>query len=416
VSAAHHTPAFRLLAACANWPPSSARTTAVARAAAHPALAWAQLPALAERHRMAGLVMHALASAEVRPPDPVHRQLAAMAQRDAVGNLALLGDAVVLLRTLSAAGIAARVLKGPALVLHLYGTPTLRQCNDLDLLVDDPQLERAAALCASLGYARLHPHPALPDVLLPLWRRWHKDLVFRHANGRLVELHARPANCPDTAQRLALPSGFGEVPLGGGAALPTVLGEALYAYLCWHGAQSAWSRLKWLADVAALTAGRTDAELVALHDAARARGAGRASGVALLLLATLMERPLPPALRDRLGRAPVLRALVRLSLRVMGDPREVTAVPWRSVSLFLARLAMAPGWGARWHEAVHVSVEWSLVERSPTVQRLLRWGVQRWPETQGGALLALGTPLFLLAKLARKLSATRAPRAPAAST
>jgi hypothetical protein len=129
-----------------------------------------------------------------------------------------------------------------------------------------------------------------------------------------------------------------------------------------------------------------------------------------------MERPLPPALRDRLGRAPVLRALVRLSLRVMGDPREVTAVPWRSVSLFLARLAMAPGWGARWHEAVHVSVEWSLVERSPTVQRLLRWGVQRWPETQGGALLALGTPLFLLAKLARKLSATRAPRAPAAST
>ena len=51
--------------------------------------------------------------------------------------------------------------------------------------------------------------------------------------------------------------------------MPTLADEPLYAYLCVHGASSAWFRLKWIADLNALLAGRTAEEIAALPEEVR---------------------------------------------------------------------------------------------------------------------------------------------------
>src|SRR5690606_21042563 len=106
------------------------------------------------------------------------------------------------------------------------------------------------------------------------WVRAHKDMVFAHPGHRtIVELHWRLFDNrhlynPATDQPA-------RVQLTPCAAVWTLAPEAAFLYLCLHGAQHAWSRLKWLADVAALVAKLDEAELTRRYAAARARGLHR---------------------------------------------------------------------------------------------------------------------------------------------
>ncbi len=61
--------------------------------------------------------------------------------------------------------------------------------------------------------------------------------------------------------------------VAGTAHIRTIADEALFSYLCAHGAAHAWSRIKWLADVGALLHGRSEAEIAALYHSAVERGA-----------------------------------------------------------------------------------------------------------------------------------------------
>ena len=84
-------------------------------------------------------------------------------------------------------------------------------------------------------------------------------------------------------------------------ALPTLAADELFAYLAVHGASSAWFRLKWICDFAALLHGLKSAEIERLYDRSQALGAGRAAGQALLLADHLF---------GSLGEAPNLRHLL----------------------------------------------------------------------------------------------------------
>src|SRR5690606_18055592 len=107
------------------------------------------------------------------------------------------------------------------------------------------------------------------------------------------------------------------VQLTPGAAVWTLAPEAAFLYLCLHGAQHAWSRLKWLADVAALVAKLDEAELTRRYAAARARGLHRAMGQALLLAERLFGVPAPAAVREDAARDAALRWLVDVAVRCM---------------------------------------------------------------------------------------------------
>jgi hypothetical protein len=122
-----------------------------------------------------------------------------------------------------------------------------------------------------------------------------------------------------------------DVEIARGVILPTLARDELFAYLCVHAATSAWFRLKWLADLAALLAGAGEAEIRRLYERSQALGAGRSAGASLLLCHGLLGTPVPPGLLRTLRRDPSVALLVHAARKSMtgraGRDRDIAAAP-----------------------------------------------------------------------------------------
>ncbi|MBI5939984.1 MAG: nucleotidyltransferase family protein [Caulobacterales bacterium] len=357
------SPELQLLTACMRWPPSPARTAAVADALANPELDWARAALAVERHRVAGFVHDGLkAAGATAAPADVLDSFRASASADAMLNLRFTGEAFRIVPALRDAGIEVLMLKGPGLMMLIYGNLTIRHSRDLDLLVPVGSIIQAGEVCQRAGYDRIQPPPSASDIELAEWLRWRKDFVYRHRTAPLtLELHFRATNSPRLTQGLDLWRARREVAIQGGASLPAPDGEALYAYLCLHGALCAWFRLKWLADIAALTNGRSEAELTALHAAAEERGVGRASGQALLLVEAVFGDPLPSSLRRSLVADRKVLWLARFAFRVISDPRTPYETPFGSSQVGLSHLMLSDDWRVWLHEVRGWLIDWPLV-------------------------------------------------------
>jgi len=124
--------------------------------------------------------------------------------------------------------------------------------------------------------------------------------------------------------------------------LRTLGDDAVFAYLCVHGAGHLWARLKWLADVATLVRTAPD-HGAAWWTAAQARGDVRAVASGLLLAHEFLALPFPPGFAPpRSVRLRVLVALARRVLRAGDGTRELATTRWRGWAEFAARLLVAP--------------------------------------------------------------------------
>lgn len=356
------SPELRLLAACARWPRSAARDQAIAEAAADPRLDWGRVSQAVGRHRVAGFVRDGLAAHAAEVPPEVLALLHRRASADSLTNLGIAGEAVRLVRSLRVADIKVLVLKGPGLLQLAYGDLAIRQTNDLDLLVPPEAIIPAGEVCEHAGYTRVQPPPGIGESELGQWLLRRKDFIYRHGvTGLSLELHFRPTVSSRLAQVIDLWRDPQEVVLREGLSLPAPSLAALYPYLCVHGALCAWFRLKWLADIAALTARCSDAELEALHAAAVAKRVGRASGQALLLVEAVFDRPLPPALKRALSADRKVRRLARFAFAVMTDLRPPLAVPLRSARVELSHLLLTDDWRVRRDTILSWMIDWPLV-------------------------------------------------------
>ncbi len=84
--------------------------------------------------------------------------------------------------TLSGAGVPFVVLKGAALGSMVYPAPVLRHAQDLDLLLDGQDLERAATSLTRAGWHRTAPRALANPLHMP---------GLAHPSGVVVELHRR---------------------------------------------------------------------------------------------------------------------------------------------------------------------------------------------------------------------------------
>lgn len=218
------------------------------------------------RHRVAPLMLKTLDPDNTPPShlDELRRRAISNARR----SLAWLAEADRLLRALNEAGIRALILKGCALSLQLYGTPSLRQCGDIDLLIEPRHLWAADTILRGCGYRG--DAGTIPDAARPRHENWLKDLSY--SDGRWhVELHHRLADNP-----LLLPYDFEalwtdrETVICGGLSFPVPSRRFAALYLCVHGAGHDWERLGWLADIATLL--REGAAQVRALDDAREAG------------------------------------------------------------------------------------------------------------------------------------------------
>lgn len=248
---------------------------------------------------------------------------------------------------LTAAGVRHVGIKGPVLAQQLYADVAARDSKDIDLLVDPSAVVQAATVFGALGYTNITSNEKGGSV--------GKHLTYA-GHGIEVELHTRLFDI-DTL----LPLSFAQiwprhekVKLGG-VEIPTLSRADTLLYLCAHGAEHVWFRLKWLEDIGRIVTG-PDATAVARDALARARdtGADAILTAAFQLVRDILGIDCPDIAPD----TRTSRTLVTLSKEALAAPAELASVP--SIIWILRKLpvqwGMARNWryrgGLLWHLAL----------------------------------------------------------------
>ena len=336
---------FAFLLACCRWPLSAAACDDIKTRAA--GIDWRRLSRLAARHRVQGVVWKALIAAKVEPPAPDRAALSAAAARITHQNLALAAESIQLRRRLEQVGLSPLFVKGISLGKLVYGDIGRKSGWDIDLLVAPHDLDRAAEVLRARGYTLTTPGGAGAGDLV-LWHRREKESVWRSADGLIwVELHTALTNNAQLLPGVGTASPRQLVEVSPGMFLPTLERDELFAYLSVHGASSAWFRLKWIGDFAALIGDQSAEEIDRLYRRAGELGAGRAAAQALLLAAALFRPQVSPELRRELRSDPINRLLVAIAARKLTartSELELEDVILGTASIHLAQLGLLPGW------------------------------------------------------------------------
>lgn len=143
--------------------------------------------------------------------------------------------------------------KGPLLSQLIYGDPTVRYSNDIDILIDKNDMDEINQILLDAGYTFLN-NMTWPDnkkqqgVLLNFMHHlgyWHRE------HGFMVEIHwSFSSMFPIRATALQeIISGNLQQENFYGRKLMTFSPEFNLLYLIFHGSKHAWQRLKWLVDI-----------------------------------------------------------------------------------------------------------------------------------------------------------------------
>jgi hypothetical protein len=303
---------------CSRWPASEARDADIRDAAAS-VRDWDRFLWLVNRHRVVGLAYDALSVAKANLPAAVADTLAANARRIARRNFVLAAETVRLQRAFDAADVPCLILKGVALAQLAYGSPAIKHARDIDLLVPPDRAEAAQQVLEREGYALNYPARHLSDTQKRALFSNAREMQFIRPSGNfVVEMQWHASSNPALLKGVDARSRLQSVSLFHIGSTSTLASDDLFAYLCVHGAQHAWSRLKWLADFNAFAA-TDDGEMARRYRHAQSIGAGRCAGLALLLCRRLLQLRLPDALADELERDGRLRQLAEIAVLTMTD-------------------------------------------------------------------------------------------------
>jgi hypothetical protein len=252
---------------------------------------WQRVLVHARRHRVAPLAARRLEASELASSlsADVLSEFRREGKAALFHEMAMFGELRGIKAALDAESVRFLLIKGLALSSEGHGRMGMRINHDIDLVISPDDLERShCALCA-LGYDRVEPSADFPEADLPKWIRRCKDWVYVNASsGMVVELHHRlfdnPALCDaGVMARARAVSLFGQVEV-------LTLGEADEpGYLALHGALHAWSRLKWLLDLAIVLRELGPDGVEALLVRHRKQPAERALHQALRLCSELFE-------------------------------------------------------------------------------------------------------------------------------
>ncbi|MEO6581919.1 MAG: nucleotidyltransferase family protein [Sphingomicrobium sp.] len=304
---------------------------------------WRRFVRHARFHRVQGLVWHCFCLAQVEVPPEHALALSTESESIVTANLRMAVESRDLHSDFAKAGLDLLFVKGLTIGSLAYRRPQLKMGWDIDLLIGPKQLAQSADLLRSRGYRMVTP-PGTANLA-----RWHirnKESVWTREAGLHVELHTRLADNRLMIPSIDVHSQRQLVEVSSGITLPTLAGDPLFAYLCVHGAASAWFRLKWIADLAGLLARYPPAEIERLYDVSQSLGAGRAADQALLLADALFGSLADTNLEARLKRHGVSRWLAATAYRqLVGnlDCREPTETPLGTARIHLTQLPLMPG-------------------------------------------------------------------------
>ncbi len=335
-------PEFELLVNCCRWPIPSVKQERIRRQSAE--IDWLRFARLAGRHRVEGLAWRVLAASAVEVPPEVASLLKKRALQIGRQNLLAAVECKRLRDAFAGAGINLLFVKGLTLGVLAYGSILPKAASDVDILIAPGALLPSCALLWQLGYRSVLPIFG-DEIALARWHVISKESVWLGADGSTLELHTSLADHPELIPSIGVGSPRQSVEIAGNVHLETLARDELFVYLCVHGAASAWFRLKWLADLAALLAGTDQADTSRLFDRAVGLGAGVPAAAALILAHQLFGVAVAPdRLRGWVRRAEI-RLLVRASVASMTGSRgevELAEAVFGTIWIHVAQLTMVP--------------------------------------------------------------------------
>lgn len=285
---------------------------------------WDEYLRLVDRHRTPALSWAALGKvAGLEIPPTIQRELRQRNVATRLQGLRRATDLAEILKQFDDAGIPAIPLKGPLLSQALYGDPGIRQSWDLDVLVPAEDMPRAAAALEHSGWCLASNDSALP-TLTPrqsdAFRHHAHHVSYEHPQKGVLELHwnilSRRTEQTAAFWARSVPSSWG------GARFRALDPIDLILHLCDHGGEHAWSRAKWLGDMARIHALRgTDWQ--AAYERSLATDCDRALLLCLHLLEALYDLPAPQL---RTATAPRMCAVLsNHAVRELKNPTELAS-------------------------------------------------------------------------------------------
>jgi hypothetical protein len=203
-------------------------------------------------------------------------------------------DLELLLKQFSLSGLDVLPLKGPLLGQALYGSPALRPCDDLDLLVSEKDFGQAQALLTDLGF---EPAYDADD--------YHRTFQRRNT---CVELHFSVA--PPSSPTMDLQGAWARSRLIQFRGQKTRLFATpdLVIYLTIHGVKHEFSRLIWVLDFAKALAELDQNELDQVLTMAQSLGIQGALLTAAELARLCFHSELSASIADAIAHRPAISA------------------------------------------------------------------------------------------------------------
>jgi len=250
-------------------------------------LNWSLLLSLAGSHSVRPQLAHTLGKLDwQRVPSEARLYLLDFLRSHKARSLFLASELIKVTEQLSQRAIRFATFKGPSLAVGLYGDLSLRECNDIDIIVDEQQVPEAEAVLASLGYKPAHGSAKFRATFLAYQRQF---MLVREDPMLAIDLHwdFTATHVPFPIDPSEIWRNLEEVEIGG-RAVPTLGRNDLALFLAGHGTKEGWRCLGWVCDFAMLIERCPDLDWDQLLDRARQRGCGRSLLLGCQLAAELL--------------------------------------------------------------------------------------------------------------------------------
>jgi hypothetical protein len=313
-----------LLRCCAASAPLTGPT--ISPAPIDSGINWDRFVALADRNCVTPLVSASLYGERDYLPSEVAQKLRLSYAANARRCLRLASCAENIFASLDADGVAAIAIKGPTLALAAYGDLALRVFSDLDVMVHQSDLARAARTLARIGYtSSAYDEKAIASGFFP-------DVALNFArDDNIVDLHWRlaPSYFPFAPEGEPVWQRTVEIELPGRRVRALGRRDAILFQAC-HGSKHGWTTLGHVSDFARLLAASAPADLDGLVDEARRIGSLRMVLLGVDLAASLSLCEVPAQLLEAARHDSHVTALSRTVRRHLFDPaRDSAFAEWR---------------------------------------------------------------------------------------
>lgn len=282
-------------------------------------IGWSRLVWESDRHRVIPIVVKSLGnvisssnSRFILARDELGRKLRA----NTVRNLFLVSELERAWNLLDENGIQTLAFKGPALAQLAYGDVSMRQFDDLDLLVAGNDIMKAMKLLMDKGY---QPKVALSQVERRMHIREGWGCSFSGPGGgyyleldssvvsrnyvfdlNLFELNERAVNVVIDGKRFKSPCVEDQIHI-----------------LCVHGGKHLWERWLWLSDLDGLIRRHHGLDWSVITTRAEKTGTMRLLLLGLFLAGKYIGTKIPQEIRRRIEKDPVVNELAEYAVDYM---------------------------------------------------------------------------------------------------